>query len=95
MLRLDRLAAATDLEPRLGSTHYRLALELLADPWALSASDIEALPTLFRQALRASAIALPSDFDPESFLALITELDYADRLALVCSAEQHHAAASA
>lgn len=86
------MATLSDLESRLGSATYALALALLKEPWTLGASDIEVLPTILRSALQTPPQPSHSE-DPEQFLAKISALDYADRLALVYHAERFHAAA--
>ena len=89
--RLDRLSQLASVEVKLGRGFYEFALELLTDPWSLSASDIQALPTVLRTKPGATPLAHARGFDLADFVAAIEALRYADRLALVDRAQQHHA----
>lgn len=89
--RLDRLSQLAGVELKLGRGFYEFALEILTDPWSLTASDIEALPTVLRTRPGLTKLAHAQGFDLADFIAAIEALRYADRLALVDRAQQHHA----
>ncbi len=86
--RLERLSQLAPLETTLGRGFYEFALEVLVDPWGLTASDIQALPSVLRGVPGITAAAHARGFDLSAFLVAIESLRYADRIALVDRAQQ-------
>jgi hypothetical protein len=76
---------------RLPDPVHALAVELLAEPWALTPFEIERLPTLLEHTAGFIAGLAAHDLDRQVFLEALSALTFAEKAALVDAAIQLHA----
>ncbi len=91
---LDRLSTLANPAAKLGRPAYDFAVQALYNAWGLEAAQIQTLDTHFRGMPNLPALAKERGVDLDDFFARLASLDFAERLALVDHAQQHHARSS-
>jgi hypothetical protein len=76
---------------RLPEPLHALAVELLAEPWALTPFEIERLPTFLEHTHAFTAGLAAHHLDRQAFLEALAALTFAEKAALVDAAIQVHA----
>jgi hypothetical protein len=72
----------------------RLAVRLLAAPWALTAFEVQHLGTFLARSPALAAAAAEAGIEPAAFLAALDALTLAEKFALVDLAAQEHGPAA-
>ena len=88
---LDRLSTLVDPAQKLGKQAYNFAIAALFNAWSLGAGEIQTIEVFFRGVPNLEQVAAAHGVDLEDFFLRLAQLDFAERLALVDRAQQHHA----
>lgn len=87
---LDRLCTLVDPAQKLGKKPYDFAVAALVNAWSLGPGEIQTLDLYFRGIPGIKALATAHSVDLDDLFQRLAQLDFAERVALVDRAQQHH-----